>query len=378
MIRHLVLLGLGPGHQLLLRSLRKKRPADIAISLLTRQERAISTTQLLSAVSGRVPVADCGLELEPLVRQSGVRWLDQQVRAIDPSAKLLLLDDGRELRFDWLSLEPEPAQNRDQIERGLPGARANGLFVRPHEAFCKLWPRVVELATQRPLRLAVVGGQAGSQAGEVTAPLPLKGDGDALQTCWLDDKFAIELAFAVRQAFKDSAVTLITGGAPVAAEASPALQRSIHGALKKRRITVLADAASAIQNGEIILGTGARLACEVPLLALQPNAHLLAGASGLALDEAGFVKVDAAQRSTSHTHVFAAEHDNAETAPALAASLLAVMEDKMPPLRKQAGNQGSAWRAQVVRCSDGQAIASLGNWAWSGRLAHLLAAKSAC
>ena len=41
MIRHLVLLGMGPGHLLLLQGLLKKRPADVAISLISRQARYV-------------------------------------------------------------------------------------------------------------------------------------------------------------------------------------------------------------------------------------------------------------------------------------------------------------------------------------------------
>ena len=112
MIRHLVLLGLGPGHLRLLQELLKKRPADVAISLISRQKRYVSDAAVLQVVAGRVAAADGGVLLEPLLRAATVRQLHHQVQAIDPAAKVLLLDDGRELRFDWLSLEPEPAQNR--------------------------------------------------------------------------------------------------------------------------------------------------------------------------------------------------------------------------------------------------------------------------
>ena len=393
MIRHLVLLGAGPGHQRFLLSLQKKRHNDIAITLITRQELHIETAQLLRAIAGQLPLANCGELIEPLLHSANVNWLDQNVQAIDASAKVLLLDDARELRFDWLSIDLEPAQNRDLADRQLPGARANGMFVRPREAFCKLWPRVAELAATQPLRVAVVCSSAALERSsgsgnattntDVTAPMPLDGDA-ALSPSpaptpatsltpaspaldWQHEKFAIELAFAVRQAFTASAVTLITGGQPIAAQASPALRTCIQSALRKHRITVLVDTASAIQAGEIVLQSGAHLACDVPLLALQAPAHPLLAQSGLTLNGTGHVDVDGGQRSRSHAYVFASDGVDAVDARSriLAASLQAVIDGKQPAMFRQPAAAQSPARFQTLRADNHQAIVTWRGWALS-------------
>lgn len=350
MIRHLVLLGVGPGHWRFLQGLLKRRGADIAITLVTRQERYISRGALLRAVAGHLPMEDCGLPIEPLLRRVNVNWLDHNVKAVDADTKVLLLDDGRELRFDWLSCEPEPLFDRTQAETFLPGARANGFFTRPAEAFCKLWPRVARLAVERPLRVAVIcGGTEGVH--------------------WPRQKFAIELAFAVREAFAGSAVTLVTGGDTVASATSGALRSQVQGALRRQGITVLADGAVGIATQEVALRSGARLACDVPLLALAPQAAAFVSTSGLALDAGGFIALDGAQRSVSHSHVFASQFRSASTAPALAASLKAVMDGK-PPSPSSTLKNGDATRTlQRVRCGKGQTIVSWRNWAWTSWLA---------
>jgi NADH dehydrogenase FAD-containing subunit len=316
MIRHLVLLGVGPGHWRFLQGLLKRRPADIAITLVTRQEHYISRADLLKAVARRLPMSDSGQSLEPLLRKVNVNWLDHSAQAIDTDAKMLRLDDGRDLRFDWLSAEPEPLQDRTQIEIWLPGARANGLFTRPQEAFCKLWPQVAQLATQRPLRIAIVGG------GES-------------QPVWGQEKFAIELAFAVRQAFAGSAVTLITGGQALAASASKALQSRLLRAFKRRGITVLADGAKAIASGEVTLASGARLACDVPLLALAPQA--------------------------SPFSEFETSDGNAK---AMTTRLQALMAGKPlgPPGDLRRGD--AARQLQRIQCGDGRAILVWRDWAF--------------
>ena len=418
MIRHLVLLGLGPGHLRLLQELLKKRPGDVAISLISRQKRYVSDAAVLQVVAGRVAAADGGVLLEPLLRAATVRQLHHQVQAIDPAAKVLLLDDGRELRFDWLSLEPEPAQNRDATELALPGARANGLFTRPCEAFCTLWPRVAELATERPLSVAVICGgpgvshvdPGGTPTVEVTAPLPLENADTAPASAatpssrpeaihWADEKFAIELAFAVRRALAGSAVTFITGGRPVAEGCHPALQNCLQVALKERRITVLIDAAKSIQSGEVVLQSGARLSCDVPLLALSAAPPAWLASSGLARDVTGQVSVDATNRSTSHPHVLAhaprqtadqtahqtqcqtqgqtpswaraPAYPSAASARRLAASLCALMDNQAPAASRALRQPHALAPSQWIDTADGQMVLGWRGWAWQSWVAGL-------
>ncbi len=355
MIRHLVLVGVGPGHWRFLQGLLKRRGADIAITLITRQEHYVTRAGLLQGVSGQRPMPGCGLPLEPLLRRVRVNWLEHTVQAIAADGKVLLLDDGRELRFDWLSCEPEPLLDRTLVETLLPGARANGLFTRPREAFGKLWPAVASLAGERPLRIALVGGTPGARPAH-----------------WLDEKFAIEMAFAVRQAFAGSAVTLVTGGDAVAAGASSALQARIQQALRRQGITVLVDRASGILPQEVTLSSGARLACDVPLLVLAAHAAPIAAGSGLALDESGFIVVDRAQRSLSHVQVFASQEGLAQNARALAASLQGVMDGKVPtPFRAKHKGRDLA-PVELVQCGNGRAIVSWRAWAWNSRLAGAL------
>lgn len=375
MIRHLVLVGVGPGHFRFLQGLLKKRSADIAITLIARQVRYVSTRHLLRAVAGQLALDECGVLIQPLLRQVNVNWLDHKVQAIDPGARVLLLDDGRELRFDWLSLELEPAHVRELIERDLPGARACGLFLRPREAFCKHWPRVAELAAERPLRVAVICGGAGGPVAAVPNSAPA--------VDWPQQKFAIELALAVRQAFKGSAVTLITGGSPLASHSNPAFQTAIQLALKRFQVTVLMDAAIGLQSAEVTLQSSARLACDLPLLALQTQLHVLALGSGLALNDAGAIELDGAQRSSSHTHVLASDSSE-PAARRLAASLQAVADGKAHAAPRHASTprgQGdsagagagsgsgssSVASAQMLRCGNGQWIVSCGGWAWRSR-----------
>ena len=371
--RRLLLLGGGLAHLHLLASLRQQPLPGVQVTLVTPQPRLVHAGMLAGFVAGQHALAECTTLLEPLVQQSGARWLAARAVKLDAPANALLLDDGTTLKFDWLSLCQEPMQDRDALERALPGAREHGLFVRPLHAFCALWPRVPELAAAKALRVAVIGGWGGAEVG---API-----GTEMVDADASSGLAVELALAIRHRLPGSAVTLVTGGALLAHGCPPTLQKRLAQALRQRNVTVLADCAVQLHAGEIALGSGARLACDVPLVATRPNAPAWLAGSGLALDGQGWLAVDACGRSTSHAHVFAAGQDsahpnaNANADPAFAsarsthavaalfaANLAAAVAGQ--PVRPQ---PPAAHPLRLISCGDGHAIAAWGSYCAQGR-----------
>lgn len=349
--KHLVLVGAGHAHVQVLARLAQQAAPGLQLSLITPHPRQLYGGMLPGFVAGHYALDDCAIALEPLVQKSGARWLTGRVTALDATSGTVSLDDGSALSYDWLSVSTLPVQDRDQIELALPGAREHGLFVRPLDSFGALWPRVAELAQTRPLRVAVMGGAA---AG-------------------------IELAMAIRHRLKNSAVTLITGGAAVAASYPSAFQQRVMAALKSRNITVLTDTAVGIQAEEVQLGSGARLACDVPVIASGAQLPSWLARSGLALDQHGFIAVDACQRSTSHANVFAADEAGSRgehplppsagailsTGSALAATLAAVVSGSAPKAQKRPSHAFN-----LLSCGNRYALASWGNfcaeghWVW--------------
>ena len=149
-MQQLVLLGSGPAHLRLLARLSHQLPqgatTNIKITLLSRNQQHIDAPLLPGFVAGRWPLDKCVVELEPLVQKTRTQWIESQAVALDPTAQNLTLADGQEIRYDWLSINLEPVQNREKAERQMPGAGTNGLFARPASVFCKLWPSVLALS----------------------------------------------------------------------------------------------------------------------------------------------------------------------------------------------------------------------------------------
>jgi len=318
------------------------------VTLVAPHPRQLYSGMVPGFVAGHYALEDCVIPLEPLVRRAGVRWLHRSVKALDADSSTVLLDDGSTLHYSWLSVNTGPVQNRTLIEHTMPGAREHGLFVRPIETFGALWPKVVELGEQKPLRIAVIGGGASG----------------------------VELAMAVRHRLPQAAITLLAGNTPVCANYSPDVQQRVMAALKSRHITVLQDLALGLNGREVRLGCGGDLACDVPLIATGAQAAPWLAGSGLAVDGQGFIAVDACQRSTSHPQVFAvgdisARIDRAlarsgvyavRAGPALATNLAAAVSGK--PLK---AHQPPGSTLNLLSCGNRRAIASWGSFSAQGR-----------
>lgn len=294
-LKRLILLGAGHAHLHFLSNLARSGLEGIEITLVAPYSRQLNSGMVPGFVAGHYTLDDCAIPLEPLLRNGVIRWLRNSAVAINADARTVTLEDGSVHGFDWLSVNTGPVQNRNQIEQTMPGARKHGLFVRPIESFCALWPQVLELARSRALRLAVLGGGA---AGT-------------------------ELAMAIRQCLPGASVTLLTGDVVLTADDPSPVQQRVTRALKQRSITVLVDRAVGITATEVMLASGARLACDVPLIANGEQAPAWFESSGLALDASGFIAADVFQRSTSHPHVFAA--GDVSSRVALAKNLVAVV-----------------------------------------------------
>jgi pyridine nucleotide-disulfide oxidoreductase family protein len=350
-MKHLLLLGAGHAHvQVLKRSAELVRHGALPpkITLVTPHPRQLYSGMVPGFVAGHYALEQCVIALEPLLAGTPVRWLQHSVSALDASHNQVTLDDGTVLDFDWLSVNTGAVQDRQRLEAQMPGVREHGLFVRPIEAFGALWPRVVELGQTRALRLALVGGRA---AG-------------------------IELAMAVRQRLPGASVTLLTGGNTLAGNYPPALQARVLRALKHRQITVLIDAASGFAAGEVQLASGARLACDVPLIATGAQAPAWLQSSGLALDTQGFIAVDAYLRSTSHAHVFAAGDVSSRVdRPVARSGVYAVRAGAALTVNLGAALAGQALQPHqppqhtlnLLSCGNQEAIASWGPLSAQGR-----------
>ncbi len=276
-MKRLVLLGAGHAHLHVLASLVGQGIDNTDITLITPSEHQIYSGMVPGLVAGHYTREQCGVSVAALLDGGRVQWLQRSVTALDADSQVCSLDDGSRLGYDFLSINTGPVHDRARLEASMPGARENALFVRPIDAFVELWPQVCALADQRKLRIALIGGGA---AG-------------------------IELACAIAYRLPHCSVSLISAEQTIASNYTPAVQQRVRRALHEQGIDTLQEKVVAIETGRLKLSGGTYLQCDVPVIAIGAQAAPWLQGSGLALDNEGFIQVDACQRSVSHAHVYA-------------------------------------------------------------------------
>jgi NADH dehydrogenase FAD-containing subunit len=171
-------------------------------------------------------------------------------------------------------------------------------------------------------------------------------------------------------------ICLVTGESSVLPGFGEPVQQAAQRQLRRARITVVNQRCVEIGASHAQLDNGARLACDVPVLALPGVAPPWAGGSGLALDPGGFIATGPTLQSTSHPQVFAAGDVAARSDMTLPRSgVYAVRAGPALALnlrRFLAGGELQPWKTSLrslylLSCGERRAIASWGSWCAQGR-----------
>lgn len=348
-MKRLVLLGGGHAHVHVLQALAREPLAGAEVMLVTPFARQMYSGMVPGLVAGHYTAAQCAILLVPLAAAARVAWVEGAAAGLDTAARSVQLADGRRAEYDVLSIDTGAVMDRGR----LPGAPEHGLFVRPIEHFVLLLDRLLTLAARQVLDIVVLGGGA---AG-------------------------VELALALQHRLAGSGVerariALVTGGPEPLSGYPGAVIRRARRLLAARRITVLRDTCTALEAGAVVLGSGARLACDAPVIATGAEAPDWLRGSGLALDEHGFVLTGPTLQSRSHGEVFAVgDVATRDDHPHARSGVHAVRAG--PPLalnlrRFVGGGQLQPHRPQrrtlnLISCGDRRAIAAWGGWSAQGR-----------
>ena len=350
-MKRLVLLGGGHAHVHVLHAFARQAVAGAELLLVSPFARQMYSGMVPGLVAGHYRAEQCAIALAPLAQAAGARFVETSATAIDAANRKVTLADGRVAEYDVLSVDTGPVMARDSI----PGAREHGLFLRPIEHFVRLFEDVLVLAEGRALDVVVIGGGLGG--GEVA------------------------MAFAQRLRHVGNAasrVALVTGGGLPLAGAGVAARFIERGqqALRRLGVTVFQDSCTEVQARQVLLASGARLACDVPVLVLGPGAPVWLAGSGLALDERGFISTGQTLQSLSHPEVFAAG-DVATRSDMQHAKSGVYAVRAGPPLstnlRRYVGggellpHQPPARTLNLLSCGGRRAIASFGDTTAQGR-----------
>jgi len=274
----LILAGGGHAHLAVLEALAEY-PRGMDAVLITPEPFQIYSGMLPGWMAGHYSLADCMIDLRPLADAAGVRLVFGKLVGIDVVQRRVELEGGTHLEYDALSLDVGSETDTSWLE----AAGARMLPIKPLGEFVKHWPTMLAAAAQRhEYRLVVVGAGA---AG-------------------------VELAFAARQAFiaqdcPHASVALVASNSGILPGHGASVQTRTRALLKRRGIALYQGQAVGSQQG-VALDSGISLPADCVIAATGACPPLWLGNTDMALDEKGYVLVDAQHRSLSHPEVFAA------------------------------------------------------------------------
>ncbi len=335
-VRDLVLLGGGHSHVQVLKSFGMRPEPGVRLTLITPTFDTPYSGMLPGCISGVYDADDIHIKLAPLARFAGARLIYAEASGLDLERGEVQFAARPPLRFDQLSIN---------IGAQPVAPYEGAVTVKPISRFLPKW-QTLKRNIQAGERLLIVGGGAGG----------------------------VELALAARAVLPAGVHIDLIGQALMPGHDSGAVRR-VAAALREHSIGWTEGRIEGRHGDRLELAEGASVAADHVLWVTNVAAPEWLGNCGLAVDEQGFVSVDANLRSVSHPNVFAAgdiAHLAGQERPKSGVYAVRAGPYLADNLRRAVrGEPPKRYRAQVrhlalLGTGDGSAIASRGVWSASG------------
>jgi selenide,water dikinase len=259
-VKRLLLIGAGHAHAVVLRALAEKPLLGARIDFVSPRAVELYSGMLPGVVAGHYERAQAEIDFAALAERACVQFYEASVARLDAAQRTAVLSDGTALAYDIASLNVGSL-----VDTSVRGA-AQALPAKPFGALLD--------GLGGASRIAIAGGGA---AGA-------------------------ELAMALR--FRGAQAVALYSDQP----AFPApLAERIERILRRAKVDFRPGMPlQSIEAGRVVLSGATRQDFDLVILATGPRALDWPRASGLAVDEAGYVRVSGALQSISHPEVFAA------------------------------------------------------------------------
>ena len=158
-VKDLVLAGGGHSHVIVLKRFGMKPMPGVRITLISRDVETPYSGMLPGHVAGHYTHDDVHIDLGPLARFANARFYRDEVIGLDPAGRKVICRNRPPVPYDVLSIDVGSAPRMHDV----PGAAGAVAPVKPIGSFVARWNALVErvLATDRPMRIGVVGAGAG-------------------------------------------------------------------------------------------------------------------------------------------------------------------------------------------------------------------------
>ncbi len=276
--REMVLVGAGHAHVEVLRSFAMERPPATRVTLVSPHSFATYSGMVPGYLAGQYTLREAQIDARALAARAGARFIATTVTGIEPRSQTLQLAHHPDLVYDFVSFDigSRPAL-ADRIQDG-----SRTVEVKPIEVAASGIEAALQRAAPDGRRVVVVGAGPGG----------------------------VEIAFAVAARLRQeeaSSVTVCDRAGEPASERGPATSKRVRRAFETAGIAFLGGTEVDVVDGDgVRTAGGTLLPADLVIWATGAGAPPLSAASGLALDDRGFLLVDDHLRSTSDPRVFGA------------------------------------------------------------------------
>ena len=350
----LVLVGGGHAHVHVLKRFGMRTAPGVRVTLIARDVETPYSGMLPGYVAGHYGFDACHIDLGRLARFADARLIADEAIGLDRAARQVVCRAHPPIRYDIVSLDIGSTPRLEDV----PGAAEHTIPVKPIAHFAARWEALLARAEDRgpnhhPIRLAIVGGGAGGVELALAAQYRLAGLlGDSPK------------------------VTLVTGEDLLPSH-NAAVRRRFASIFAERGIrAVTHNPVARVEPGHLIAADGAAIAFDEALWVTEAAGARWLAATGLPLDERGFVVIDEQLRSPADYAVFAAgdvatmpahQREKAgvyavRAGPPLSDNLRRALAGR--PLRRAVPQRRAL---ALIGTGDGHAVASRGPFAASGK-----------
>jgi selenide,water dikinase len=352
--KDLVLIGGGHSHVAVLKRFGMRPVPGLRLTLVTRDIDTPYSGMLPGLVAGHYGFDECHIDLGPLARFAGARLYHAEVDGVDLANRLVHASGRPPIHYDLLSINIGSRPDRLDI----PGVDAFALAAKPIDVFLRRWEKLVERVRKHTgaFRIVVVGGGAG-------------GVELALSTQW-------RLRQVLQKAGKDPSQLryhLLTRSGSIMPGHSRGVRERFDRILGERGVTIRTDSAVAfVAEDHVRTAAGEIVPAEAVIWVTNASAPPWLRESGLAVDDAGFVRVAASLRSLSNDNVFAAGDIASLPEARPKSGVFAVRQGRVLSANLRAAATGGRlrpYRAQqrflgLISTGDRYAVASYGGWSY--------------
>ena len=277
-MKRLLLIGGGHAHVEVLRRFGIDRERGVEITLISPQRHAPYSGMLPGFVAGHYRWDDFHIDLELLAQRAAATVRLTTIESLDIVAQSAIAADGTVHRYDVCSIDIGSVPRMD-----APGAREHGIAVKPVDRFLERWSEVATGIREGKLTsVTVVGGGAGG----------------------------VEILLAMQNAVRPGPTTgtrfsIVSDTPSILSSHLPHVRAIFERVLARRNVAIYSSArVESAESGMVRCSDGRAIESDAIFWATGAGAAPWIAASGVAIDEAGFMRVNSHLQSPSHPTIF--------------------------------------------------------------------------